>query len=65
MEGKIHGKGIEYNNYNHTKYVGEFLKGKKVEKEKNILLVIINILTKIIMMNIIWYLKVNIWIITE
>ena len=46
-------KGIEYNNYNHTKYVGEFLKGKKVEKEKNILLVIINILTKIIMINII------------
>ena len=35
-DGKRHGKGVEYNENGIYKFEGEFLKGEKMDKEKNI-----------------------------
>ena len=41
MNGIKQGKGIEYDINNHSKYIGEYLNGKKMGMEKNILNILI------------------------
>ena len=48
LNGKRNGKGIEYNYYGSILFEGEYLNGKKMEKELNIIIMVV------------YYLKVNI-----